>query len=468
MLPAKHLTSRLLPLLTMSVLMSGVSAKDLVVQRDQVDLLADCREGSTPLAKLAEGQKVTLRFALAGSGSRCYSVSAKIEGETFRGYVFRDALAGLEEFEQRRQEASSQQLVESAIRMIGLPQGGTQPAARSSSPVSLGQRALLLQAASELQQDRAAEAARLLAESDLPADNRDAALLRAKALMQLARPREALSVIEPALRSHAGDAQLLAMAGFSSLQLDDVRAAEVYLRESLAIQPSPWVESVYRKLKRESTADQSREKSYGSHFTLRYEGEALDAAAARRLTTTFEGEVTRISQHLGCRMTNRLPVIIQSRENYRNTTGAADWSGGRYDGRIRIALPPSGEVDGFVRQAFSHEFVHACLATVGRWPSWLHEGLAQQLSGEALEPNARALLVQLGRKGKLPPLQDLAGGWARLNSQQAMLAYALSLAAIEVFVERYQYYGLRNLLNQPSRLTQVSQDLDRLLAERYR
>jgi len=34
------------------------------------------------------------------------------------------------------------------------------------------------------------------------------------------------------------------------------------------------------------------------------------------------------------------------------------------------------------RQVFAHELVHACLANIGSWPAWLHEGLAQKLSGE--------------------------------------------------------------------------------------
>ena len=456
----------LLSLVAGVALVAQGAPKELIVKQSQVSLLSSCRDGSALVAELPQGQRVRLRFALAGAGSRCYSVSTEIEGRTYKGYVYRDALAGLDEFENRRREASSQQLVESAVQMIGLQEG--EAASRASSSASLAQRAVLLQAAAELQEGRPAAAERLLLGSNLPADHRDAALLRSKALMQLHRPREALNVLDPALRSHGRDAQLLAMAGLSAFELNDTRAAEMYLRESLAIHPAPWVESVYRKVKRESAADQSHEKSYGSRFTLRYEGAALDAAAARRLTAAFESEVTRISQHLGCRLTNRLSVIIQSRENYRNTTGAADWSGGRYDGRIRIALPPSGEVDGFVRQAFSHEFVHACLAAIGRWPSWLHEGLAQKLSGDVLHPQARAQLVKLARDGKLPKLEQLAGGWAGLNNQAARLAYGVSLAATEIFLEHYQYYGLRNLMNDPSRLPRISEELDRRLRERYR
>ena len=456
----------LLSLVACFALVAQGAPKELIVKQSQASLLSSCRDGSAMVAELPQGQRVRLRFALAGAGSRCYSVSTEIEGRTYKGYVYRDALAGLDEFENRRREASSQQLVESAVQMIGLREG--EPASRASSSASLAQRAVLLQAAAELQEGRPAAAERLLLGTNLPADHRDAALLRSKALMQLHRPREALNVLDPALRSHGRDAQLLAMAGLSSFELDDIRAAEMYLRESLAIHPAPWVESVYRKVKRESAADQSHEKSYGSRFTLRYEGAALDAAAARRLTAAFESEVTRISQHLGCHLTNRLPVIIQSRENYRNTTGAADWSGGRYDGRIRIALPPSGEVDGFVRQAFSHEFVHACLAAIGRWPSWLHEGLAQKLSGDVLHPQAQTQLVKLARDDKLPKLEQLAGGWAGLNSQAAHLAYGVSLAASEIFLEHYQYYGLRNLMNDPSRLPRISEELDRRLRQRYR
>jgi hypothetical protein len=258
------------------------------------------------------------------------------------------------------------------------------------------------------------------------------------------------------------------MVGMSSFQLDDMRAAEAFLKKSLSINPDPSIQQVYARVQREVEGDKSSDKTYGSRFVLRYEGDSLAPEAARALTTVFDAEFNRISYQLGCQFNDRLVVIIQSREAYQNTTGAADWSGGRYDGRIRIALPPGGQADAVVRQAFAHETVHACLSKIANWPSWLHEGLAQRLSGDRLDARSSEMLRALAKQDKLPQLAQLASGWSHFSSAQAQLAYALSLAAIDVFYDTYHEYGLRNLMNNPSRVEEISSALDRSLRERLR
>jgi tetratricopeptide (TPR) repeat protein len=461
-----HLRGVLASLFATVVLSTNAAqAKDLVVQQDEAILLSDCAEGGAEVAKLAKGQSVRLRFALAGSSNRCYSVSAEVAGHTVNGYVAREALAGLEEFESDRKEASSARLIETAIKMIGLH--GAADAPDSAPADTPEQQAVLLRAAAELKSNNPAGAERILAVASLPADHPTVALLRANALMQLSRPGEARKAVEPALRRHPANAQLLAMAGMSSFQLDDMRAAEAYLKKSLSIAHNPSIEQVYARVQREVEGDKSSDKTYGSRFVLRYEGDSLAPEAARALTTVFDAEFNRISYQLGCQFNDRLVVIIQSREAYQNTTGAADWSGGRYDGRIRIALPQSGQADAFVRQAFAHETVHACLSKIAKWPSWLHEGLAQRLSGDRLDARSIEMLRAVAKQDNLPRLAQLAGGWSHFSSAQAQLAYSLSLAAIDAFYDTYHEYGLRNLMNNPSRIEEISGVLDRSLRERF-
>ncbi len=449
-------------LLTLGALVAAVrpaAAKEAVVNRDNVSLLASCDTSGRPVATLAEGQRVRFRFALSGSSSGCYSVSADVEGREIRGYIRKDAVSGLEEFEQQRRDASHHQLVDSAINVIGI-QPELPTTSIQSDSISLEAQSKLLEAAALLEGGKPAEAEQKAAQAGLPADNRSAAILRAKAFMQMTQPRRAFEVIEPALRTHGDDPDLLAFAGLSRLQLDDVSAAESYLRQSLAIRPNPAIQSVLRRVERESLADASDQKTYGTRFALRYEDGQLDPRAARELTQVLDREVTRISQELGCRANDRLPVIIQSRENYQATTGAADWSAGRYDGRVRIALAPGGTVDAETRRTFSHEYVHACLAALGNWPSWLHEGMAQKLSGATPHPQALQLVKQLGGEGNLPKLNQLSGGWSRLNSRQAAVAYTVALLAIQALYERYQSYGVRTLLAQPTQLARVSSEID--------
>ena len=452
-------------LILLCIAVLPVAAREAVVNRDGVPLTASCDASARVLATLGEGQRVKFRFALSGSSSGCYSVSAEVDGQEHRGYLAKDAVSGLEEFEESRREASHQRWVNSAIRTIGLDP--TPNLRKEPDTTSLAARAKLLEAAGLLEDGKAAEAEQLIAQSGLPADNRNAAILRARALLKLTRPREAFDVIDDALRTHGNDADLLAMAGLSRLQLDDIPAAKSYLEQSLAIQPSPSIQSVLRRVERESAADVSSQKSYGTRFALRYEGGQLDPRSARELTQVFDREVTRISQELGCNSNDRLAVIIQSRENYSATTGAADWSGGRYDGRIRIALAPGGSVDAETTRTFSHEYTHACLASLGNWPSWLHEGIAQRMAGDSPHPRQLQLLQQLGQAGQLPKLRNLAGGWARLDTRSARVAYTVALVAVQKLYGRYQTYGVRTLLAQPSRLPQITQELDKSVRSEY-
>src|SRR5690606_35507526 len=169
--------------------------------------------------------------------------------------------------------------------------------------------------------------------------------------------------------------------GVAAFQQDRIPQARQYLTQSLALEHNPMLEKLFRRIETEASSDQSNEATYGSRFVMRYEGEALLQQAARNLAKSFDGEITRITRRLNCPLNDRLVVIVQALESYRRATGAAEWSGGRYDGRIHIAVPPSGQADEYVRETFAHEFVHACLARKGSWPAWLHEGLAQQFSG---------------------------------------------------------------------------------------
>lgn len=150
----------------------------------------------------------------------------------------------------------------------------------------------------------------------------------------------------------------------------------------------------------------------------------------------LEEEHARISSQLGCRTGEKIVAIVQAPEVYRDTTGSGAWSGGQFDGRIRIPLMyEKGRVGPRMRQVFAHEIVHACLAQMGSFPAWFHEGMAQKLSGEHLAANDMRVLRQGLREGRLPKFEELSRGFGGLDAQQARLAYALALAGIETMGE---------------------------------
>lgn len=446
----------------------GGLAREAVVTGEDVTLRASCGAAGSLLARLPPGHKLKFRFAISGATSQCYSVTAEVDGKVLKGYVPKTAVSGLHEFERTRPQASSEQIVSRAMAAAGLPApAATGSPRRNGAGRTSEQQQLLAQAIAEIQEGKLAAAERLLASYPALAQDQDAALLRSQALLQLSRPRDALNVADAALQNHSQNADLLAAAGLAAYRLDDVRRADYLLKLSLSLKHNSSIETVHQRIQREFKNDVSSERRQGARFLLRYEGSRLDDDAARKLTTTLERELTRISQQLGCTNTGQLVAIIQSRANYQATTGAADWSAGQYDGRIRIALRPGGTVDATVTRTIAHEIVHACLARLGRWPAWVHEGLAQKLSGASILPAARRALEQLGKDRALPKLEALSGGWSRYSRGQALVAYGLSLAAMEVFFEHYQSYGLRNLMRDPQQLPRLTEELDRWLEQRY-
>lgn len=449
---------------------SPADAKELVVTAESTTLLGRCGDDGNPVAELPRGSAVRLRFALAGADARCYSVSSEVDGRRVAGYVAKADVAGLEQLEEELRNSAA---------AVGAPGAGGSPrrpvrVAPTVEPKlqTTGRSAGLIEALRRgLESNRARtpnETLRILEEAEAPAADRDVSVLRGDAYLQLSRPTEALRAMEAALRDNPKDPDLLGLSGYAYLLQDDPRRAEKLLEASLAARHTPSFATVLKQVRREAAAQSTEGQAYGSRFQIRFEGDALPDDVVRRLVKDFEGELNRIQFRLGCPFTDRLPIIVRTLESYRKSSAVAQWSGGHFDGRIHIAVPPSGEADAYVRETFSHELVHACLARKGRYPVWVHEGLAELMSGRVLSIEGRALLSQMAAEDALPSMQQLAGSWVRLGTREASVAYGLSTLAAETMYEDHGDAGVRSLLNSPSRLDQEASRLDKRLAEKLR
>jgi hypothetical protein len=289
-----------------------------------------------------------------------------------------------------------------------------------------------------------------------------AATGQAAALIEASQPGKALELLENELRKKS-DPTMLALAGVAAWRSDDPQRALVYWKNSLELQPNAELERLYKRIEKETAGDQSTAKLYGLRVLLRYDANLVPVETARQMVAALDQEFSRISDSLGCAAAERLVAIVQSREAYHKSTDAAEWNGGQFDGRIRVPVAASQGMDAALLRIFAHESTHACLSMMGRWPAWLQEGLAQKFSGDVLSPAMRARLEKMAKDGKLPRLENLHQDWSRLDTDHAVAAYALSLAAVEMFYENYAGYGVRNLVNNPEKLASVTADLDRRL-----
>ena len=382
-------------------------------------LRSGCDADSSVLGQLPAGTEITIRSSLSGQGVPCYRVVAKTDKGTEEGYLPATSILDLTSFETARKQ--------------GAVLGTREVLAAVTAP-----------AASSLK-----TATGPLAE-------------RAANLIESSQPAQALALLEPELRKRA-DPGLLALAGAAAWRADDPQHALDLWRRSLAIQPNPQVQSLYDRVERETKGDQSNQRLVGTRVLLRYEGTAISIETAREMAQVVDQEFARISAQLGCTTSERIVTIAQSRDAYKKTTAAAEWSAGQYDGRIRVPVFDRGTLDADTKRTLSHETTHACLSMLGRWPAWLQEGVAQYMSGQTLSAADREQISQLGREKKLPSLTKLGGDWSGLDTSSARMAYGVALRAVEILNQDFGGYGLRNLLRNPDKLAGYTAEIDRRL-----
>ncbi len=405
----------------------------LTVKNERTPLRSGCSPDAPVVATLQAGAILKLRFAMSGEATPCYKVSAEIDGKTLDGYLPASALDGLEVFDNSRKGAAWIDVTASPATPEATGGGA---ATGSAGPADAGIRI---------------QGSRILYD--------------AQRLIEEGRPGDALRMLEPEVRAHPNDAGVLAMAGLAAWKNQDNKQALGYWRKSLDLVPDAQLERLYASVDREVKNDVSKETLYGMRVVLRYDDVTVPVDTARQMVQLVDQTYARISFELGCTTKDRIPTIVQSREAYFKTTGAAEWSGGLFDGRIHMPAAAGQQFDANMQKALTHETVHACLAMIGPWPSWLHEGMAQKLSGDGLSPQVRAQLKQLASDGNLPKLSMLSQGWMGLDAHNAAVAYAMALEAVELLYDNYHSDGVRNLMRNPERLPAITADLEKRMAE---
>jgi len=362
---------------------------------------------------------------MSGESAPCYKVAATIDGKSIEGYLDASDIGGAEEFDRARRDAEHMDFGQ-VREAFHLPTLSSEPDAKTGRSPEAG---------------LAAQAMRLVDAS---------------------QPQKALELLEPQLKK-TRDPDLLAVAGAAAWRADDTARALEYWRASLELRPNAQIQSLYGKLQRETQNDRAGAKLVGMRVQLRYDADAIPTESARAILGMLDQEYGRITAELGCPGQERVLAVAQTREAYLKATQAAEWSGGQFDGRIHV--PIAGTADENLHRTLAHEMVHACLTMMGDWPLWLQEGVAQKLSGDTLAPQARQKLGEALRANLVPGITALGQDWSRLNAESAHIAYAESLAAIELFYENYNGLGLRNLLRSPERIPEIAVDLDRRLRQ---
>lgn len=288
------------------------------------------------------------------------------------------------------------------------------------------------------------KAARLFAEALTMRPNDPVLLLGAGATAQvLGKPRDAMARLTRALEIDPRltmASKLLGQIAYSEGQVDV--AIKVY-EKALKYAPSDAeIVSELEEWRRDADVHRSFEETRYDRFRVMFEGRA-EQSLAMQATQVLDSAFWRIGRTLGEYPTEPIVTVLYTEKQFRDITRAPEWSGGQYDGRIRIPVAGASPRSELFERVLTHELTHAILANIvpGGPPAWLDEGLAQHFEGA--DPHAAQRRLKAG--GRWIPLKQLTRGFGSMSAAQAQVAYDESLVAVGVMLDRPGFGWVRLL-----------------------
>lgn len=224
--------------------------------------------------------------------------------------------------------------------------------------------------------------------------------------------------------------------------------ALAYWEKAAALAPSdPSLAKLLERMRREQAVETRMERGHSSRFIVSYDSEEVKTGIALNVLDVLEAAYNSVGTDLGYFPEARVPVILYTKRDFREVTRSPSWSGGLYDGKIRIPIGGLVEITPELRATLRHEYTHAVVRelTKGNCPVWLNEGIAELQGRQELNPP----LTELGRavrSGGYLSLRKLERGFTSLGSTEVRLAYEQSYAVVNFMVSSYGWYRVRGIL----------------------
>lgn len=238
----------------------------------------------------------------------------------------------------------------------------------------------------------------------------------------------------------------LSYLGRISYDTGDLPAALALWRRALLKDPAnKALAGLIEKAQRELPVESKMDKGYSSMFDLSFDAE-LPPGLAAEVLDALESAYNSVGADLGLFPTTRIPVLLYTKRDYGSVTAGPDWSGGLYDGKIRLPVGGVTKLTPQMRAVIFHEFTHVLIAelTRGNIPTWLNEGLAEIEGRKEFSHPAQEL--SRGGKGGLLALSALSGSFTSMAGPEAGRAYQQSHSMAHFMVSRYGWYAVQRIL----------------------
>ncbi len=220
--------------------------------------------------------------------------------------------------------------------------------------------------------------------------------------------------------------------------------------------------------KREEKIESKFLKKESAHFILKFEGTEESEYEAPEILEALEKAYKKVGTDLSYYPQEKTACIIYpSKEKFRYVTDTHYWSGGIYDGKIRIPLSIELDEAEHFKRTLVHEYTHHVIhgKTKDNCPSWLHEGLARyedKSYEEDREKDEKRLevLTQSLKENTLVPLKRITPLFQTGDTELVNLAYYEAYTATKYLIGRYSLKGVSKLLEKLGERTSIDKALE--------
>jgi tetratricopeptide (TPR) repeat protein len=206
------------------------------------------------------------------------------------------------------------------------------------------------------------------------------------------------------------------------------------------------ITSLLNKARKEMAVESAMDRGHSSRFNVTYDPD-VNATTAQAILDVLESASNQIGAELGHFPEARVPVAIYKRDDYKTVTASPDWSGGVYDGTIRLPFGSISEVTAPLRAILFHEYAHVIVydLTHGNCPLWLNEGIAE-FFGNGQLGSSDMRQKQPAVKRSPVDLRTLEGNFSGLSTSQASAAYQNSYSVVNYLVTVYGWHRIKEIL----------------------
>jgi len=290
----------------------------------------------------------------------------------------------------------------------------------------------------------------------------------AAVLLKLERYSEALPYAERAMRASPRSAEALSVLGYAYYRNNRNRDAITAWKKSLSLRPDPRVQELAAQAERESSTEADFSEQESHHFVLHYEGAQAPDGLRRSLFNVLEAQYNKLEGDLGASPRATISVSLYTDQEFFDVTHAPAWTAALNDGKIRIPIAGLTSMTPGLSRSLRHELTHSFISQIthGHVPQWLDEGLAQ-LEEPLSIAYAGKTLAAVYASGNQVPLNQLEMSFLGYNTQEAAVAYAESLAAVECIRANYGMSDLARILQRLGEGASIESALRSTIHEGY-